>query len=254
MDNTKSTPCANSRITGCTESVKSRGNILCTFCLMARDNLVQNRKQQDEQKLLQRIRELETQNRTYTENIKNLENKNNKSEEIIRKLMEEIKNTKTVYKEHIESLTQQNETDRKHLEIKCRLLQLKLDECDIVNNETGTTLKKEISDREDMIKKLTEINGNITNENKKLLDSKIELTNSYNNLENMCKNLQESLSQSNENVLKITSELEKIKSEKIKRKTQSSQPSRLVRKNSKSPISSPTSSPTTIKGRKNSKN
>lgn len=55
----KNTPCANYRITGCSEMVQTRGNVLCQNCIGLRLNSIQNKRENDDRALQTRIIEME---------------------------------------------------------------------------------------------------------------------------------------------------------------------------------------------------
>lgn len=156
----KVTPCANAHTLGCTENVVKRGNILCDSCIESRSSTAKDRKDlhskisqlntnlksiqtEYDEKLFQRNQEI----LELRDSIDVLQTKNTQ-------LMDDLHKLNTQYKSHIKNITDESARvtnlhelemknmekrfieEQRQLEIKNRLLQLKVDEISIVKGET----------------------------------------------------------------------------------------------------------------------
>lgn len=148
----KNTPCANMSVNGCNNIVIKRGNILCMNCLNNRKTLTQNRRDKETNNLLARLSKLE-----------NVDSKNKQYEKQVQYLTEEVDR----YKKEIIELETQYENEQKQIEMKNRLLQLKLNDS---NSSTNLAEEKEqqIKELEDKCKKLQEENTSLKEENNRL--------------------------------------------------------------------------------------
>jgi hypothetical protein len=129
--------CANSRLTGCSDYVKSKGNIFCDTCNETRKNNTKNKREQDFDELLKKISETEKENMrlrqqifevkiNYDKEIKSLiesvEKKNNEQEQKINELLQKEKEL-----EHINAELDKINKDMEFLNFKEKSDNFKLD-------------------------------------------------------------------------------------------------------------------------------
>lgn len=153
----KNTPCANMSVSGCNNTVTKRGNILCKNCLNTRNTLTTNRRERETNNLLARLSELET-----------VHSKNKQYEKQIEYLSEEIER----YKKDLFDIEDQYKNECKQIEMKNKLLQLKLNDVNSIPNSLLEEKDRRIQELEKECKQLQEENTRLKDENTRIKQHK----------------------------------------------------------------------------------